>query len=72
LFNELDIVGASVAVVVDDVVADSLAVEEEDLYPVRTGGSEAVTMLTAWCGGFPPLLRLRNRNSGNVGGIVRS
>jgi hypothetical protein len=34
LFNELDIVGVDVAVVVDDVVADSLAVEEEDLYPV--------------------------------------
>jgi hypothetical protein len=34
LFEELDIVGAGVAVLVEDVVADMLGVEEEVLDPV--------------------------------------
>jgi hypothetical protein len=38
LSDELDIVGASVTVLVDDVVADPFVIEEEDSDPVRTGG----------------------------------
>jgi hypothetical protein len=34
LSDELDIVGADIAVLVDDVVADPFTVEEEDLYLV--------------------------------------
>jgi hypothetical protein len=34
LFEELDIVGTDVAVLVNDVVADPFTVEEEDLDPV--------------------------------------
>jgi hypothetical protein len=66
LSDELDIVGADVAVLVDDVVVDPFTVEEEDPDPVRTGGSEAVVVLTAWCEGFIALLRLRDQNSDNV------
>jgi hypothetical protein len=72
LSDELAIIGAGVAVLVDDVVANLFTVEEEDLNPVRTGGSGAVAALMARCGGFPPLLRLMVQNRGNVGGRVRS
>jgi hypothetical protein len=72
LSDELNIVGTSVAVLVDDVVVDLFTVEEEDPDPVRTGGSGAVAALTARCGGFPPLLHLRDQNSDNVGGRVSS
>jgi hypothetical protein len=72
LSDKLDIVGAGVAVLVDDVVADPFAIEKEDPNSVRTGGSKAVAASTSRCGGFPPLLRLRDRNSGNVGGRVGS
>jgi hypothetical protein len=34
LSDELDIIGAGVAVLVDDVVADPFTAEEEDLDPV--------------------------------------
>jgi hypothetical protein len=67
-----DIIGADVEVLIGEVVADLLAIEEEDLEPVQTGGSGVVAVLTAWCGGFPSLLRLRDQNSSNVGGRVRS
>jgi hypothetical protein len=72
LSDELDIVGADVAVLIDDVVVDPFTVEEEDPDPVRTGGSEAVVVLMARCEGFIPLLRLRDQNSGNVKERVRS
>jgi hypothetical protein len=38
LFDELDIVGADIGILVDDVVADLFVVEEEDSDLVRTGG----------------------------------
>jgi hypothetical protein len=72
LSNELDIVGADVAVLVDDVIVDPFAVEKEDRDLVRTGGSRAVAALTTQCRGFLPLLRLRDPNSGNVRWRVRS
>jgi hypothetical protein len=64
-------------VLVDDVLADPrhgvrLDVGEESLYPVQTVDSGAAAMWTARCGGFPPLLRLRNQISDNVGVGVRS
>jgi hypothetical protein len=72
LSDELDIIGAGIAVLVNDVVADPFTVDEEDLDPVRTSGFGVVAVLTARCGDFPPLLRLRDQNIGNVGGRVRS
>jgi hypothetical protein len=72
LSDELDTIEAGVAVLVDDMVADLFTIEEEDTNPVRTGGSGVAVALTARCGGFPPLLRLRVQNSSNVGGRVRS
>jgi hypothetical protein len=62
LFDELDIVGADVEVLVDDVVADLFGVEEEDPDLVLVGNSEAVATVTARCGYFPPLLRLSDRS----------
>jgi hypothetical protein len=61
---------------VDDVVADPrhdvwLDVGEEGPDPVQIDDSGAAAAWTAWCGGFPPLLHLRDRISGNVGVRVR-
>jgi hypothetical protein len=64
-------------VLVDDVLANPchgvrLDVGEESLDPVQTIDSRAAAAWTTRCGGFPPLLHLRNRISDNVGVGVRS
>jgi hypothetical protein len=61
---------------VDNVVADPrhgvrLNVGEEDPDPVQIDDSGAAAAWTTWCGGFPPLLHLIDRISGNVGVGVR-
>jgi hypothetical protein len=44
-----------------------LGVEEEGPDLVQACDSEAVAAVMARCGGFPPLLRLRDRYDGDVG-----
>jgi hypothetical protein len=68
--------GADVVVLVDDVVEDpchsvQLDVGEENPDPVQTIDSRA-TAWTVRCGGFPPLLCLKDWISGNVRVGVRS
>jgi hypothetical protein len=75
LFVGLDIVGAG-KVLGDEVVEDPqctlLNIEKEAPDPVRAGDSGAAAVSMTRCGGFLPLLRLRDRISGNVGVGLRS
>jgi hypothetical protein len=71
LVRKLDIIVAGIEVLVGEVEANprraSLGVEEECPDPIQADDSRAVTAVMTWCGGFLPLLHLRDLSNGDVG-----
>jgi hypothetical protein len=68
LVRKLDIIVVGIEVLVGEVEANprraSLGVEEECPDPIQADDSRVVM---TWCGGFLPLLHLRDWSNGDVG-----